>query len=988
MFTQASRLLTSLSTRRILGIKARFSTNPVFSHDIHRDYKKIIPTDGVRIDFLQAFIEDCGGREAIKDLTTRDVCNQVIIPATRSQNMSFCELIKSKHPSHPAIQPATIYVSHLWDYNFLSVIDTLSMMRPDHVVWMDVFALNHHRNTGSNSTSVQSLQALDAMIQHQIGSMAFIFSPDQNFQLLSRTWNLFEFYLAWKHQKSISFLSPDFLQTVEYAANNNILQHFLQLKDIESTSTTAPGDKSTLISYLKDIHNTNAQQPLISSQAPLTVSQQIQKSVIYSITNHIENLYEDTKQMMQPFQLHIINALTNLYQFQPDQFAKGVALSREWFEISSNIVGANHYYSIENLQNRAVLQINLKQYDEAEATYLEYIALAEKIYPKIRVDPSITGQLQIVSPTGPPQSVRTSEEKSSMLEKIVSAYYGLATLYEAKLEGPEIAQNSNRRRLLQLKVLSNMRLSYERCKLYFGDNTIFTYECLLNYIKILEKYGDQLLPTEQKYQEIERLLSVNLQKIILTAGMDHLVTISSLKSLALAYNQNKKHKEAEETLRSLLPIQRKLYQNVLQQQKDSATSSYIVDPVTGLRDPMSVYAENAKIHLLDTLYGLTTIYSELNVQNENAKQVMMEYLSLEPSNLADKLPIIYQLGLVHQKLKENDALERLFTSHLKDFMAFYGDNAREPYLVMTQLAMLHAEKRHWLKAYLYSTHCYDIHRNLGEAEKQFQLLYRHLEVILKSLTSLTPKDLVRKTAIVLPPKSQNSPEIPKSEDLTDEQCEEYRWEQIVFYLNEMYELLMKEKLYQQAYSIRREYVSVFWLRKKYEETEKAFNDCLQVLALFKAEKAENHTFVLRETAKVRAGLAMLAGEKGEVEQVEPRLHTIIQEITRQFGESDIDTIDLQNNLALHYFHRRLYDKAIPLMRKNLDLLLQHHPKSTTHSLSLIMSLVNFHTSLHQYKERDLLLTKCYTRYFQVLGKDNDFVKQLDQMIQSFKANRK
>ena len=68
------------------------------------------PKDGVRLSFIQEFFNFCGGREKLEGLTTTDVCNEFVKPATESSQLSFCEYLKFQN--HGAVAKAEVFISH------------------------------------------------------------------------------------------------------------------------------------------------------------------------------------------------------------------------------------------------------------------------------------------------------------------------------------------------------------------------------------------------------------------------------------------------------------------------------------------------------------------------------------------------------------------------------------------------------------------------------------------------------------------------------------------------------------------------------------------------------------------------------------------------------------------------------------------------------------------------------------------------------------
>jgi hypothetical protein len=49
---------------------------------------------GISLSYLlNEFVEECGGNEALKGLTTTDVCNTFVKPATETCQSSYCDML-------------------------------------------------------------------------------------------------------------------------------------------------------------------------------------------------------------------------------------------------------------------------------------------------------------------------------------------------------------------------------------------------------------------------------------------------------------------------------------------------------------------------------------------------------------------------------------------------------------------------------------------------------------------------------------------------------------------------------------------------------------------------------------------------------------------------------------------------------------------------------------------------------------------------------
>jgi hypothetical protein len=56
------------------------------------DSSLVCPKAGVQLSYkVDEFYDECGGREALKDLTTKQVCEQFIKSKTQELQLSYCD---------------------------------------------------------------------------------------------------------------------------------------------------------------------------------------------------------------------------------------------------------------------------------------------------------------------------------------------------------------------------------------------------------------------------------------------------------------------------------------------------------------------------------------------------------------------------------------------------------------------------------------------------------------------------------------------------------------------------------------------------------------------------------------------------------------------------------------------------------------------------------------------------------------------------------
>ncbi|KAI8801409.1 hypothetical protein BJ742DRAFT_744541 [Cladochytrium replicatum] len=80
---------------------------------------------GVRLQFFDEFITRCGGRDALTDKTTTEVCNEFLKKMTEHSQTTMVETLKLNDKDRSFVGNADHFISHAWKYKFLDVVDSL-----------------------------------------------------------------------------------------------------------------------------------------------------------------------------------------------------------------------------------------------------------------------------------------------------------------------------------------------------------------------------------------------------------------------------------------------------------------------------------------------------------------------------------------------------------------------------------------------------------------------------------------------------------------------------------------------------------------------------------------------------------------------------------------------------------------------------------------------------------------------------------------------
>ena len=161
---------------------------------------------GVRLSFFRHFVGICGGRDVLQGLTTLQVMELWVVPATKSSKLSYCEQLVAQGEG-AFVGTATWFYSHAWKYLFLDVVDAAQIFfsqtqkqEQDPVVWFDVFSVSQHK------AGVLPFEWWSSVFLNSIGSIGKVLMVMQPFDddatgvkvkawvTLSRVWCVFELY--------------------------------------------------------------------------------------------------------------------------------------------------------------------------------------------------------------------------------------------------------------------------------------------------------------------------------------------------------------------------------------------------------------------------------------------------------------------------------------------------------------------------------------------------------------------------------------------------------------------------------------------------------------------------------------------------------------------------------------------------------------------------------------------------------------------------
>ncbi|KAJ3037480.1 hypothetical protein HDV00_001655 [Rhizophlyctis rosea] len=154
------------------------------------------PLRGVRLSFFATFIDECGGRQRLRNLTTKQVCSR-FVTSRYDNSKSVCEQLE--HVSvdgSPIVGTAVCFISHCWQNNFLEVVDAVTAFfidkgTPDVIVWFDLFSLPQGSREKIKAKWLMQTFTNTVSIIHNV---RMVLTPWKNPTALKRAWCVYELF--------------------------------------------------------------------------------------------------------------------------------------------------------------------------------------------------------------------------------------------------------------------------------------------------------------------------------------------------------------------------------------------------------------------------------------------------------------------------------------------------------------------------------------------------------------------------------------------------------------------------------------------------------------------------------------------------------------------------------------------------------------------------------------------------------------------------
>lgn len=280
-------------------------------NEVLNEDSRPFPMLGISLAGINDFIERCGGRAALQQMSTKDVCNMKLLPTTSMTGSSYCDYIEH-HPDlrySNYVSTANIFISHAWNSTFLQVIDAIKTFLGsqegqkeedgDHYLWFDLFSNNQHFYSPLpfewwQGTFMNAIQ--------NIGRVVMVMDPWDNPLTLTRSWCLWEIYCAVKTNSDFEIaMSRDQKQAFETAlmTEDRSSSAFLQMLsnvNVRKSVASKSEDKENIFKAIKENSHQQHDEEDGCNQLNILVIEKLKNWIVSTVLASL-NLTQDTERL-------------------------------------------------------------------------------------------------------------------------------------------------------------------------------------------------------------------------------------------------------------------------------------------------------------------------------------------------------------------------------------------------------------------------------------------------------------------------------------------------------------------------------------------------------------------------------------------------------------------------------------------------------------------------------------------------------------------
>jgi len=354
-----------------MGASASFA-EPFISPLKEVDVGDGFPYYGLELTYIEEFYALCGGKDALRGLTTTDVCERIIKPATHAWQCSFVELLISVE--HAAvISKADVFISHAWKYEFVNVMDILQYHfreRPNVAIWFDLFTNNQHK---APNLDFEWWQTTFKVTINSFGNTVMVCHPWQNPLTFTRVWCLFEIYSTVSTNSTFQIaLSEDDEEELcnQYFENGKTIDDVVAKIDLRNAECFVASDKEKIFSIVEEeVGISKLNQIILENWNRWTY-------------DSISRFYHKRLMLYGENDERTLKALTNIVHIniKEEDLPKAEQYAVKLFNLSTENLPLMNEITLTSFQALARIRAYQEKFIESEELYLKCLSMYKTFY--------------------------------------------------------------------------------------------------------------------------------------------------------------------------------------------------------------------------------------------------------------------------------------------------------------------------------------------------------------------------------------------------------------------------------------------------------------------------------------------------------------------------------------------------------------------------------------------------------------------------------
>eukprot|EP00439_Symbiodinium_sp_Y106_P049956 s2462_g6.t1 len=232
---------------------------------------------GLEHSIIQGFLELAAEGLSESAIKTNEVCQRHVRPLTAPARCSAWEALGAgwdsltmdahRHHLSQHLNTPTVMVSHCWASPFQDVVKIMGRYdentNKSNFFFFDVFSMNQHDLSdlsGPDRKDQPGQDLYDVMLEALTNSIRtprrvlLALTPHHEPQLLSRSWCLYEIYMAWKLKAEVScgFVPAGEQMVIQSLQEGDaLIEHMLSRVDAEKSQATVESDRLMILELIK-----------------------------------------------------------------------------------------------------------------------------------------------------------------------------------------------------------------------------------------------------------------------------------------------------------------------------------------------------------------------------------------------------------------------------------------------------------------------------------------------------------------------------------------------------------------------------------------------------------------------------------------------------------------------------------------------------------------------------------------------------------------